>query len=60
MIKITEGGKTKKVTNKKGLASLRKANPKEKFRIAFCKEAKVLAVQVEDKSEPSGWLCLHD
>ena len=57
MIKLQINNKEKLFTNKDGLKILQKNNPKEKFRIAFCKEAKCYVVQQKDDKE---WLCLHD
>lgn len=50
-------GKEKYYPNAEGIKILRKGSPKEKFRIAVCKDTKKEVVQVKDGK---GWLCLHD
>ena len=59
MIKLIIKGKEKLVTNKKGLEILRKFNPKEKFRIALCRETGKKVIQNWHETYKN-WLCLHD
>lgn len=42
----------------KELKRLQKANPKEKFRIAYCKKAREKVIQVLELNK--NWLCLHN
>jgi len=59
MIKLYIGGKEKKVSNKVGIAILRKSNPYEQFRIAKCNQTTPPA-EVIQHLEGKNWICLHD
>ena len=50
-------GKEKYYPNIEGIKILRKSSPKEKFRIAICKDTKREVIQQKDGRS---WLCLHD
>lgn len=65
MIKLKTKGKIKLYSNKKGIAILRRNNPKDKFKIAVCSSTgKKVIMQyekgyIESNGHPN-WLCLHD
>jgi len=56
-ILLVVNGREKYYPNEEGIKILRKSNPKEKFRIAICKDTKEEVVQQKDGRS---WLCLHD
>ena len=56
-ILLTVNGKEKYYPNKERIKILRKNNPKEKFRIAICKDIKREVMQVKDSKS---WMCLHN
>lgn len=56
-ILLVVNGKEKYYPNKEGIKILRKSNPKERFRIAICKDTKEEVVQQKDGRS---WMCLHD
>lgn len=56
-ILLVINGKEKYYPNKEGIKILRKDNPKEKFRIAICKDTKEEVVQQKDGKN---YMCLHD
>lgn len=56
-ILLVVNGKEKYYPNEEGIKILRKSNPKNKFRIAICKDTKREVVQVKDGRS---YMCLHD